>query len=91
MNKKIVDLRYLHELCKNELNDDEILQGYMEFYIAQSRDLHDLKSDLIYRLDKVSFCYTSDQYKAAYDNVKRVLKLYLKNQFNIHESFIKLD
>lgn len=92
MNEKvIVDLRYLHEVVKNLLSDEEVLQGFMEYYFAQSRTLHDLRSDLIYRLDKVSFCYTSEQYIAAYDNVKRVLTEYLKKEFNMFESFINLD
>lgn len=89
--KRVVDLRFLHEIVNDQLSDQEILQGFMEYYFAQSRDLHDLKSDLIYRLDKVSFCYTPEQYMKAYDNVKRVIKEYLKTQFNIFESFIKLD
>lgn len=91
MTKKTVDLRYLHEITRDQLNDEQILQGFMEYYIAQSRDMHDLKSDLIYRLDKASFCYSTDQYLAAYENVKRVFTEYLKSQFNIFDSFIKLD
>lgn len=89
--KLIVDLRYLHEICSNQLNDEQILQGFIEYYIAQSRSLHDLKSDLVYRLDKVSFCYSTEQYLAAYENVKRVFKEYLKSKFNICETFIQLD
>lgn len=91
MNKKTVDLRYLHEITSNELNDEQILQGFIQYYIAQSRNLNDLKSDLIYRLDKVCFCYSTEQYLAAFENVKRVFTEYLKNQFNIYDSFIRLD
>lgn len=89
--KLIVDLRYLHEICSNQLNDDEVLQGYMKYYVAQSRDLHDLRNDLVYRLDKVSFHYSTDQYLTAYENVKRVFIQYLKCQFNVSETFIQID
>lgn len=91
MTKKIVDLRYLHEITSNQLNDEQILQGFIEYYIAQSRNLNDLKNDLVYRLDKTSFCYSTEQYLAAYENVKRVFEEYLKSQFHIFDSFIRLD
>jgi len=35
--------------------------------------------------------YESNQYKIAIENVRRVLKDFLKEKFNVSESMIKLD
>lgn len=90
--KIIVDLKFLIELVEEQLTDQEILAGFMQYYFAQSRTLYDLKDDLIFRVDKMTFGhYDSNQYKLALSNVERVLKEFLKEKFNVAESMIKLD
>lgn len=90
--KIIVDLRFLIELVEEQLTDQEILAGFMQYYFAQSRTLSDLRRDFIFRIDKMTFGrYESNQYKVAIENVRRVLKEYLKLEFNVVESMIKLD
>jgi len=90
--KIIVNMKYLIGLVENQLDDQEILKGYMLYYFAQARTLFNLKDDLIFRLDKMIFGkYEAEQYRAAIENVRRVLKDFLKEKFNVSESMIKLD
>lgn len=93
MNKVIVNMVYIEALLNNELNDFEVIRGYMHYYVAQGRCLHDLHSDLVYQYKKAYLGMKDlgvNQIQDVLIKVKKLVKTHLVNQYGIPMSFITL-
>lgn len=93
MNKVIVNMVYIEALLNNELNDFEVIRGYMHYYVAQGRCLHDLHSDLVYQYKKAYLGIKDLEVNQIQDvliKVKKLVKTHLVNQYGIPMDFITL-
>lgn len=93
MNKVIVNMVYIEALLNDELNDFEVIRGYMHYYVAQGRCLHDLHSDLVYQYKKAYLGIKDLEVNQIQDvliKVKKLVKTHLVNQYGIPMDFITL-
>lgn len=83
---------YLLRLLDDETEKEEILKGYMKYYVAQGRNIGDMHLDYM-RLHKagrtgkdgrafVFSLYKSSQIRDALVKVRHVLDDYLSSNFN---------
>lgn len=93
MSKIIINVVYIEALLNNELNDFEIIRGYMHYYVSQGRCLHDMHSDLVYQYKKAYLGMKDlevNQIQAVLIKVKKLVKNHLVNQYGIPIDFITL-
>lgn len=93
MGKIIINIVYIEALLNNELNDFDVIRGYMHYYVSQGRCLHDLHSDLVYQYKKVYLGMRDlevNQIQAVLTKVSKLVKTHLANQYGIPMDYITL-
>lgn len=83
-----INTDYLFRLANNQIPDEEILTGYMRYYVAQERNIGDMKHDYMRICNNSEFIIaaflTNEQIKLALNRTKTVLDNYLIKNFNCH-------
>lgn len=85
-----INVDYLMKLAYDDLSDDQILRGYMEFYFCQGRNIGDLFHDYmrLRRPKYVNICYemmliTPEQIRTSIKRVRKVIDVFLDKQFDL--------
>lgn len=81
-----INVNYLYDLANDCISDNDILNCYFKYYIAQGRNIGDMKHDYI-RLSNdflIAAFLTNEQIKFALNRTKTVLDNYLYQNFHCH-------
>ncbi|GFI41899.1 hypothetical protein IMSAGC017_01945 [Thomasclavelia cocleata] len=83
-----INTDYLLRLVNNDISSSEILTGYMRYYVAQGRNIGDMKHDYmrissnIKYINLDSITLSSNQIENALSKTRRILDKYLIFNFN---------
>lgn len=87
-----INVDYLLRLANNEIKNAEILSGYMKYYVAQGRNIGDMKHDYMRicnnpeYLSLKSASLSEQKIKQALNKTRKVLDTYLVFNFNCRSS-----
>ncbi|WP_279006842.1 hypothetical protein [Thomasclavelia cocleata] len=83
-----INTNFLLRLANNQISKEEILTGYMRYYVAQGRNIGDMKHDYIRISSNVKYInldgitLSSNQIKNALNKTRQILDKYLIFNFN---------
>ena len=81
-----INVAYLCDLANDSISDNDILKYYFKYYVAQGRNIGDMKHDYI-RLTNdflIAAFITNEQIKFALNTAKTILDNYLIKNFDCH-------
>ena len=83
-----INVAYLCDLANDSISDNDILKYYFKYYVAQGRNIGDMKHDYMRICNNSEFIIaaflTNEQIKLALNRTKTVLDNYLIKNFNCH-------